>query len=922
MLAQAAIELVVGRLFDIVEPRSIMLFSALIYIAGSVVCATAQSFWVIIVGQVLCGLSRACIVIGAAMILAITENDPRKKAVYIAVVSGFYGVMIKIAPIVGGGLLAIDSPDAWRWVFIVVIPFQAVFAAGIYAFPRLRRKRGCLGDLREFDIIGGALATSWVVCLIVPLLVGQIQGTKSWTDPQQITGFALTPFLLGASFWWERRKAESERFFPLRYMRRDRSIFIFLFIAASTSFIIACSIFYMPLYLQTVHQDTPIIAALELTPVFVLGAIASVVGSAYIFRWGPNTPRMWTMVGGVMGSVSFAAFWAAKYDDPLIPFFLSTCIGGFGISLPFAMGLVIITEIVPPARLGSAAAMMQTATAVGGVLGITLEGILITSAHERFFKQAEAVVNQLLQDDNFSKEYDLGALTNGVHLDLGHGIGWRPTQDADFRSSQHDAHRQAYMMYAVVSLLMAIAAIFLKPHVSYTDRLIVSNPIAAETRRRALSSSRPPANDSENQTEKSYSPKEIQRRKSERAVAPGFDARRMSNGGIVWNNSKHTAKEQEKAPSTDTERMDLSRSAPQVTYLPDSRPTTVYSHLSLNRSPRNSLQSELARPPISNVPPPQRSPLRRTFDSIRKRSELSRTVRERRLSERANLQDAHDRWQADLELPQIITVGRGLRPAEIIITRTSPQGPLPPPPIMQLTEGGGMRPYIDFHSQALAQSVSVDDTVSPRTTAAAPAAMPRAPIAAHGDQIKATTQHLQRVRTQPKSLAASKHTAAAPAHQLPPLLQSTSDLNSGPSQPPRASASTSASTSANPYAAHMQTAGDAATVDLGPALSRADSTTSIGRSISSYATAADTFDLSHCVGSRASIGMQLASAGAAGDADAEGDLDGEDEDEMPTPTIVSPCRPTSTELHHANTAGAREDGLRATGGISYPRIYP
>lgn len=260
-LTQVCSLLILGKLYDYLEPRWIMLACSTAFLCGSIISAQATHFKVLIAGQALAGLGRSGIAVGSVMILAIICPKPQR-AMYISVVCGAYGVMLKIAPIVAGLLLQNHSSERWRWIFWIAVPFQAVTIVLVLGFPTLRRRKASWDQCREFDVLGAMLQAGALATFVLPFVIGTTKGLLSWGSPMLIALYIIAPVLTTAFVYRESRKKGHRRFIPLAAIMKDRSILALAVISICAAFIVAASTFFIPQYLQIVRGSTPIMAGM------------------------------------------------------------------------------------------------------------------------------------------------------------------------------------------------------------------------------------------------------------------------------------------------------------------------------------------------------------------------------------------------------------------------------------------------------------------------------------------------------------------------------------------------------------------------------------------------------------------------------------------------------------------------------------
>ena len=650
-------------------------------LAGTVVSATAKSFPVLLFGQALGGLSRSGLVVGSTLTLALVIKDPKLKALIIGLVSSCYGIMIKLAPIIAGALLEIKSREAWRTCFIIAMPFEVVALVGTYAWPRLRRKRSRLSDLRGLDFVGGALSVAWVACWTLPLVNGQGQSLAAWRSPAQVAAYILALPLIALWLWWEWRKPEEDRFLPMRYMARDRSLLCYGVLTAMSSVLLACTSMYLPLYFQVVRGDSPLIASLYQLPCVVVGSVVSAIVSFNLFRWGPRTPQYWSLAGLGVALPGAIAFWWVKADAN-VGYILGTVFAGaIASGATFALGMTLVTELVPINRFGSAVAYMAMASVLGGTIGVALQGVFMTRGHEVYLEMAAGAIRGLSDRLGEVGLYLSKEETQALAAEARHGLttGYGALKDVDptYKLIQHDAQKFGFMMQAGAIVIAIVAALLLKPHISYADARARAelDPLSAEMRKRrpgpSILSSSPFPSSARRRSALPEGPRAARDPAAGRGrpVSTSFDAK-------LCKNDKPVRRSVQSDRTADTRRLNLVPGAPLTIAIPDSRPgsTLTGAQLSLNHTPRVSLQQDhgdLALPPVVMA----RSPLQKAFDSIRRRTELSRTLRERRMRARV----------AQLPPPIVAHVGREQHWPASLAPRASPSL-LTRPPIAKVIE--------------------------------------------------------------------------------------------------------------------------------------------------------------------------------------------------------------------------------------------
>lgn len=459
-LAQTASLLIFGKLYDILEPKLVMLSCLCLFLSGSIISATSNSFNILIAGQAVAGLGRSGIVVGCVLMLAIIARSKAERALYIAIVSGGYGAMLKLAPIIAGLILRKPGKQQWRWIFWVAVPVQSLLIVLVLAFPKLRRRRATWAQLAKFDIIGGLLQAVGICTMIMPLLVGRVSGGTPYDSPKLIVLYVLTPIIHSAFLYWEYRKPEAERYIPIDSILRNRSIPALAVLTINSSLIIAAATFFLPPYLQVMRRSTPLTSALQQLPGVLLGSAASVVVGKFLGFGRPRVYQALCIVGSLFQIVGGLIWWFTTPDFSWAIFYIDSIIVSIGAGMLFAVGITLILDLVPDELFGQASAFMSAATATGAVVGVAVQGILIQ-------RGLEFMLNPLGGEsalDGFQSAAQKSPSNDGINAPK---PGSDPLADdvaGIVKDAYHETQRQASLMFMAAGITSLIASLLLKRH--------------------------------------------------------------------------------------------------------------------------------------------------------------------------------------------------------------------------------------------------------------------------------------------------------------------------------------------------------------------------------------------------------------------------------------------------------------------------
>ena len=102
-----------GKVYTYFNVKWTYIIALVIFEAGSVICAAAQSSTMLIVGRAVAGAGAAALFSGGMTIVAYSV-PLRKRPIYIGLLSSMFGISSVVGPILGG---AFTDRLSWRWCF-------------------------------------------------------------------------------------------------------------------------------------------------------------------------------------------------------------------------------------------------------------------------------------------------------------------------------------------------------------------------------------------------------------------------------------------------------------------------------------------------------------------------------------------------------------------------------------------------------------------------------------------------------------------------------------------------------------------------------------------------------------------------------------------------------------------------------------
>jgi EmrB/QacA subfamily drug resistance transporter len=267
-------------------------------------------------------------------------------------------------PIIGGLFVEHIS---WQSVFYINVPVGAVaLVVGLLVLNETRES-----ERQHFDVPGILTLAAGLLALVYGLIEAQSWGWGSGGTLGVIGGGLV---LLVAFVW-----IESVVAYPLVPLRifRHRVVSISTVIVLLNFFALFGVLFFVSLYLQSVHGFSPVGAGLRLLPLTVTFAFAGPLGSRLVARFGAWLP----ITAGLLAvSVALYALATLQVDSSYIHLWPSFILVGLGIGLVVTAATDAIVGNAPEDDAGVAGGIQTTAIQLGGVLGTAVCGSILAAS--------------------------------------------------------------------------------------------------------------------------------------------------------------------------------------------------------------------------------------------------------------------------------------------------------------------------------------------------------------------------------------------------------------------------------------------------------------------------------------------------------------------------------------------------------------
>ena len=142
-------------------------------------------------------------------------------------------------------------------------------------------------------------------------------------------------------------------------------------------FVITGADLFVAQYLQLVHGSGPFVAGLWLLP----GVVAMIAGSMAAPLLTRSLRPGLVVSAGSWAAVGLIVLAQLKEGSSLALLVTGTSLLGLGVGPVGTLGTDIVVDAAPPERAGAASALSETATELGGALGIAVLGSIGTAVY-------------------------------------------------------------------------------------------------------------------------------------------------------------------------------------------------------------------------------------------------------------------------------------------------------------------------------------------------------------------------------------------------------------------------------------------------------------------------------------------------------------------------------------------------------------
>src|SRR3954462_7232103 len=476
-LVMAALMLTGAKIGTMIGRKRAFMIGCVIYAAGSLTTALAQSLPVLLLGwSFLEGVGAALIL--PAIVALVAANFPTERRPYAyGLVAAAGAIAVAVGPLVGGFCTTYFS---WRWVFageVVLVLVILVLTRKIADAPVKTRPR--------LDVVGVVLSAAGLAMLVFGVLRSSEWG---WVEPKPDapSWFGISPTLwlgLGGLFgiwlffrWEARRTAHGEEPLIRPEMLRNRQLsgglimFFFQYLVQAGFF------FVVPLYLSVCLGLSALAPGGRPLPLSITLLIAAIGIPKLLPDVSPRRVVRIGLLALLGGTVVLLAGLDTNSGPEVV--FVPMLLVGLGIgALASQLGAITVSA-VPDDESPEVGGVQNTFTNLGASMGTALAGSIMIAAVSSSFlaniQSSDAIPSR-------AKENAQVQLAGGVPFVSDADLE-KALDDAGVRRKESDAALSAYQDARINGLESALAILALLAIVAllYTQRVPRTQPGAAE----------------------------------------------------------------------------------------------------------------------------------------------------------------------------------------------------------------------------------------------------------------------------------------------------------------------------------------------------------------------------------------------------------------------------------------------------------
>ncbi|KAF2691164.1 MFS general substrate transporter [Lentithecium fluviatile CBS 122367] len=391
-----------GQIADIYGRHFALQFQMFWILIGSVLCASAVTWPMLLFGRALQGMGAAGIMNLTRIVLSdgVSLADNSKNNTIFSLING---VSYAIGPVIGGYLTA----SSWRYCFVVPIPIAVISHVLIFFLMRKDLAKGRVtlnpGDSRRTGYITGLGIIDWIGMITFILGVGLLILAVQWGGTQYAwsSSAVIIPFVAGGVlflyFFFHEYLLGAGRFisriFPHQipmipsaiFRKKDTTLLMVINFSAGVSLVSA--FYFVSYYWQLAEGYSSSKAGIQLL-YYTPGLGVGVYTAMFLCNvWPRQTfqPLFWGSIVEAAG-LSLLTWAVSMRQTTLVNVFLA--VAGAGTGMRF-MPIVLHAAGIWPSRIPAIQSLLSFTLPLGETIGISMMGAVFGNKFDQYLRAIE-----------------------------------------------------------------------------------------------------------------------------------------------------------------------------------------------------------------------------------------------------------------------------------------------------------------------------------------------------------------------------------------------------------------------------------------------------------------------------------------------------------------------------------------------------
>ncbi|KAE8370725.1 major facilitator superfamily transporter [Aspergillus caelatus] len=372
-LCSCVFQFIFGKLYKLFSIKRIFLLAQAIFFVGSLLCSTAATSSMFVVGRAVTGAAFAGI-IGGLFTILVYILPLHRRPFFCGLLGIIESVAILAAPIVGG-LLA--QSLGWRWCFWINLPIAGVtllMTIFLFSDPKPSNINMTFrGKLVEVDPISNLLFIPALTSLFIAL---SWAGTKYPWNNGKVIGPLVTFVVLILVFLYNQRRRGDTAALPPRVLK-DRNVIasaIFTMCTNSASYVLE---YYLPTYFQVIREYSPSRSGYMMVPIVIGATIGMLLCGSGTTTLGYYTPFM--LCSSILMPIFAGLITTIGVDTSFVQLILYSGVYGFSSGLGFNAPISAVQTVLPTDDVSLGLSIVLFAQHFGPAISVAIAQVIFTN---------------------------------------------------------------------------------------------------------------------------------------------------------------------------------------------------------------------------------------------------------------------------------------------------------------------------------------------------------------------------------------------------------------------------------------------------------------------------------------------------------------------------------------------------------------